>query len=405
MKNCHLIPTVWLLALASSLPCFANPTTPRPKTQAAAEAKPYVLFMGADYFVERQGKLCPVKGFNKKGFVIDMDGRRVAVSADREDLNFQAHQALKVAATGVAISDFKVERAYTQAADPKRAWDTAVRSAAGMSAKMDSERYHADLQIAQIGYMEAAPQMPNAPDPKQNLPQVQGQYSNTQATILADQGPAMQAVSSAPASGAGRAGDSHDAFQLSFDITSRTPTSGVYMMLAVRTREPTDKANPEAIWIIGDDIGDIGPRAKTVRMFRGGFPPGYELTAVQAHFYRDGTEIATNLAPMHVEITGDEAFRIALVDYIGHHRNADVQPVRASSGLPDSVRARIGADQLNRTYYVKVGKNGHPAGAFLDEACTRQVTDEPLASAFAAMRFFPALKSGQPVDAVAAVRL
>ena len=397
------IPVACLLALVTSLPGLADPAAPPANAQNGVQPKPYTLFLGADFSVEWQGKPRPIAGVNEQGFVVDVDGRRVTVSSDREDLRIDGKQALKVAPTGIAISRFETERAYTPANDPKRAQEIAANNAAGLSAKMESERYHADLQIARMGYMESAAPTPNAPDPRQDLPVVRSAYSNIQTQLLADQGGSMQAVNTPGAAGA--AGDGCDAFRLSFDIASGTPTTGVYMVLVVQVRASADKANPGRSWILGQNIDDIGPTAKTVRMFRGGFPPGYELLGTQVHLYRDGVELATNRAPKHVEITADEAFQLSVASYVSQHHGADVSPVRANAGLPPPERARLSAGQLGGTYYVRLDKNGVPQGVFRDEACTQPIADEPLVSVLSTLRYYPALKAGKPVESVVPVQL
>ncbi|HTX65104.1 MAG TPA: hypothetical protein VMD31_04990 [Opitutaceae bacterium] len=403
MKIRQKTSVVALLILVSSLPSLAGPTAPPANAPAATPPKPYTLFMGADFSVEWQGRPRPIKGADERGFVIDVDGSRVNVSFDRGDLKIQGHQALKVAPTGIAISKFAIERAYTPANDPQRAREIAANNAAGMAAKMESERYHADLQIAQIGTMESGIPTAYGPDPKQNLPTVQSAYGNLQAQMLADQGGSMQALNAPGAAGAGQ--DRCDAFRLSFDIAAPTPATGVYAVLVAQVRDPADPAGPGQIWILGKEIGDIGPKAKTVQLFRGGFPPGYALAGTQVHLYRDGTELATNLAPKHVEITADEAFQLSVASYVSQHHGADAPAAPANAGLSGAVRARLGADELGRSYYVKVDKNGLPQGAFRDEACTQPVTGEPLASALAGLRYYPALKAGKPVASVVPVRL
>jgi len=387
------VSVVCLLALVSSLPGFADPAAPHP---TPAQPKPYTLFLGSDLSVEWEGRPCLIKGVNDKGFLIDVGGRRVTVSSDRADLKIGGKQALKVAPTGIAVSQLKIERAYTPANDPKRA---AANASAGMAAKINAETYQMNVQRAQISAILASTPSPYGPTRDQQLESVQKSYSNSVADMLGDQGNAMAAVTN-PADGNG----TYDAFQLSCDITAKTPAKGVYLMLVVHFREPADKANPDRIWILGQEIGDLGPKAKAVRMLRGGFPPGYVLVGTQVHLYSDGAELASDVAPKHVEITADEAFQIAVADYVTQHRNADAQPVKAGEDLPAVVKARLSAGQLGRTYYVKVGRSGVPQGGFLDEACSQKISEEPLAAALSALRFYPALKAGKPVDSVIPVR-
>jgi hypothetical protein len=400
MKNWYHTSAVCFFGFLSCLSGLADPATPRSNEPDAAQSKPYTLFMGTDVSVEWKGKFYPIKDVTEKGFLIDVDGRRVIVSSDSNDFKFQGANALKVAPTGIAISKVEFKRAYTPANDPQR---IAAANAAGMSAKMESERYHADVQIAKMGIASSTSQTTNGPDPKAAMPGLTNDYNRGQGTMLADA--SFSTGINNDFDGENESGGSYDALRLSFDISSPTPATGTYLVLVIKGRDMADKTNPDRVWILGEKIGNIGSEAKTVRLFRGGFPAGYTLTGVSVHLYDERAELATNIAPNHTEITTDEAFQISVVEYTRQHRGADVQPVEATAGQTAKVGARLSADQHGRTYYVKVNKNGLPGDAFMDETCSQKVTEASLTSAISSLRYYPALKAGKPVESVVPVRL
>jgi len=72
--------------------------------------------------------------------------------------------------------------------------------------------------------------------------------------------------------------------------------------------------------------------------------------------------------------------------------------------IPLDLHRNFPARDANRTYYVKVTKNGLPLGAFVDEACTERVTEPDVSSAVMRLRFSPALNKGKPVEGKAVVR-
>jgi hypothetical protein len=55
--------------------------------------------------------------------------------------------------------------------------------------------------------------------------------------------------------------------------------------------------------------------------------------------------------------------------------------------------------------FVKVGKDGMPAGAFLDSACTQPAAEGLISVTIGQLRFTPALDHGHPVEGVAQINL
>lgn len=395
MKLRHRTSIVCLLALAPCLPVLADTAAP---PTAPTATKPYMLFVGADMTAEWQGRLYPIRGVSAKGLVIDVDGRSVTVSPTSDGLRIQGKPSLKVAPTGIEISKLQVLRAYTPENDPKRAREIAEQNATAMAGKADEDQYRSNLAAFEaITYVSSS----YGPDLSQQL---WNSYGQSAATSEIDRSASTTDLGPSGAGMVGETGGSYDALQLSFDVSSRAPATGVYMMLAVRIRASADKAAPQQVAFLGENIGDLGPAPKTVRMFTGGFPPGYSLVGAQVHLYDSRGELGTNVAPKHMEITADEAFQISVAEYVGRHRGEDLPPSQVATGLSGISRLRLFANPHGHTYYVKLGKNGVPQGAFLDEACTQPISEQVLSSVFMGLRFYPALKAGKPVESVVPVK-
>lgn len=400
------IPAAWILSMVSSVVGFADQPASHSNVTGSGPTppKPYLLFLGSDLSVERYGKLCPVKGVTNQGYVIDVDGRRETISATSDELMFQGKQSLKVAPTGIVISQLEIKRTYTPENDPQRAREIAAANAAGMAAKMDNDRYQSNVALARAtNYVSS--QATSESFSTERAYQLQSTYQQASATALSDLGSATTNLSSLGLGGTSGSEGNFDALRVSFDIASPVPANGVYMVMVLRIRDAAHGTAPESVMILGHNIDDVGAKAKTVEVFRGGFPPGYSIVGAQVHFYDARAELASNIAPRHVELTADEAFQFSVAEYVSQHRNADTPAVRATTALPAAARTSLSADQHGRTYFVKVDKSGLPKGAFLDEACTQPVAADNLASALATLRFYPALKAGKPVESVAPVQL
>jgi hypothetical protein len=201
------------------------------------------------------------------------------------------------------------------------------------------------------------------------------------------------------------AAERFDAFSLTFEVSAPRPLTKPYIVVVTRYREQPEQPDTGRIWTYAQALPRVDTKPAKVQMRRGGFPPGYKLEDVQVHLYDQGIEVATNIARKRVAITADEAFQFSIIGYIEQHRGATLQPAPLKMTLPANLRQRLAAEKLSRSFYVKVGKNGMPAGAFADEACVEKITDPDLEAAALALRFNPALNVGKPVEGVAPVRL
>jgi hypothetical protein len=177
------------------------------------------------------------------------------------------------------------------------------------------------------------------------------------------------------------------------------------MIVTVRYREKADRPDKARIWVYAEKLPPIDAKPEKIRLFRGGFPPGYELEDYRMHLYENGSEIATSASRKQVALTADEAFQVTVVDYPGKNRDQTLGPVPARTFWPADLRARVPAAKQGQTVYLKVGKDGKPLGTFVDKSCTHALADAEIDVVMAELRFYPALASGKPIEGVATVRL
>lgn len=404
--------SVLTIALFASLPSVgaaAAGTTGSAKSTSDA-AKPFALYLGMDLQVECQGKLRPVKDVQGASFIVDVDGRRVAVPTQFHGLKIKIDPALKVSPSGITVSDFKPERAYTYDRDPNRILAQAAAGASSESESIDvANAKLVMLQGQMMGIQANAQAHPLDTSYGEHLGELTQMMNNAQDGVnqaLAAQGATINSIGDAASRAAIEAGrELYDAFRLTFDVSAPKPIAKPYMIIVVRRQDDPDKPNTLRQWVYAQELDPIGPKPRTIRLFRDGFPAGYKLVDVQLHLYSAGVEMATNVAHKHVGLTADEAFQFTVVNYVEEHKNATLHPVVAKAGVTESIRSRLPGVALNRIYYVKVAKSGIPAGAFTNEGCTEVVDNADLEAALSATRFYPALKNGKPVEAVVRVRI
>ncbi len=404
-----------LLAFPSAVAIAADPP---PATAAAAgsgdsQAKPYTLYVGTDFAIEWEGQLRPVQGVRENAFVVSVKGSPVVVKPHDADLKIKADDVLKVTASSATISNFKAERTYTPENDPRAKFQQMAGLAASASAPTDIA--HGAMITAQAGAgMSGARAATNTvPEFQAGLNATAAQDASFaaaaegtyQSSLVSESRDINSVASLSVKMQEELAQERYDAFTLTFEVSAPRPLSKPYIVVVTRYRERPEQPDTERIWTYAQELPRVDMKPARVRMARGGFPPGYKLGDVQVHLYDQGVEIATNMARKRVAITADEAFQFSVVGYVQNHRGATLQAEPLKTTLPAVLRERLAAEKLSRSFYVRVGKNGMPVGAFADEACVEKITDPDLAAAASALRFNPALKQGKPVEGVAPVRL
>ncbi len=375
---------------------------------AAPVLKPYMLYMGANLSVEKDGKVWPVQGVQRNSFVIDVDGRRVVVRDS--ELRMKIDNALKLTKGGATIIKLTAERAYTSANDPRHHAREAMMLAGEASDSVDQS-------VATLNDMQGVdgreqqtiahwdPRAGPPPAPTYSAADLANAAGAVQQSVLA-QGSTMNSVPDAIAKEQEELDRQlFDAFRLSFQISSPTPLTDPYLVVVVRFRESPDDAKTTRLLIYAQVLPTINDKPETVRLFRGGFPRGYQLEDYQIHLYEHGTEVATNAAPKHMAMTGDEAFQYSLIDYEIRNREQTKPPAPAKAYWPADLADRLPEAKLDRTVYVKVGRDGRVAGFYENAACSRPVSDAALEAVRSDLHFYPALAKGKAVESVVAFNL
>jgi hypothetical protein len=393
-----------LLASALASPAQANPDAPA----AAAETKTHTLFMGADILVEQNKQAYPVEDVVGGSFVINVDGKVVKVPANWGEVKMKVARSLKLAGTNVSVDRLKADRAYTSGNDPVKKF--MAQQGEMMAAQDAMAARAATMATAQVTSSVAAHSTASSPaGPVQGLPSPWGDPSAAERSFNAA-GASAQSAFSRDAGFVGTMQDElakelFDAIDVEFDVSSAERLAKPYVVIMAQVREKDGKPGESRNWLYAAELDPLDTKPQKVRVKQGGFSPGYELVKYQVHVYDGGQEVATNVAENQVPLTRREAFAYLLLEYLGTHKG-QTQPAAPVLGrINPEVRARLGADQLKHTYFVKVSKDGLPGDAYLDEACSRAVENAVLKSVIMDVRFYPALEKGRPVDGLAPVKL
>ena len=396
------IPALKLSAFCLSVVCLSlhagKKTSPPP-----IEHKDYTLFMGADFQIQKDGKMYPVVDVQGDSFVIKVDGERVLVPVDRRQLKLKASEELKITAEDVPVRNLTMDRAYTPARDPRKKF---LREANAMLELQDTTP-EINRQIgakkdynATMNNPYATPQMKASATANLNktdvaLTQAEGNALNTRyggGTAASE----MQRE---------LAKELFDAMEIQFKVSSPKQLDRPYVIVVARYRNPDDRPNEARNWIFAQQLKPIGEHERNEHFLQGGLTPGFTLISTEFHLYNEGRELATAIAHKRVPLTREEAYEYSIIEYIEAHKSekAKVAPVPAMGNLASDFLIHLSPDEVQGTFFVKVGADGKARDVYRDEACTMKVENAFLASGLKSIWFEPAVEKGKAVEGVATI--
>jgi hypothetical protein len=393
--------TCLVLFSAFSLPIHAadKPAPPTP-----IEHKAYTLFMGADFQIERDRKLYPVIDVRGDSFVIEVNGERVLVPIDRGQLKLKANEALKITAKEVPVRELTIQRAYTPARDPRKKFmkDSPVM------AEMQDTQWEGRRASGALQDYQATTKIPNV-----TALQVGAAWNNYMSAESGFTQAQTNAIGLQYGSG-GAAGQMEDelakelfdAVEIQFKVSSPKPLVRPYVIVVARYRNPDDRPNEARNWIFAKQLNPIGDDERDEHFLQGGLVPGFKMISTEFHLYNEGKEIATDVAHKRVPLSREEAYEYSVIEYIGAHKKQKdkTAPMPAMANFPSDFLDHLGQDEVQGTFFVKVGADGKAREVYKDEACKMKVDDSYLADGLKSIWFEPALEKGKPVDGIAKIR-
>ena len=381
----------------------------------AAEAKPYVLFMRTDIAVAQDKKLYPLKDVSGQNLIVAMDGQMVSVPMVGGLHELEMQRALTLARTSASLSGLEIERSYTPRRDPRmqRQRDAMAAEAAmgdnaslaegSMIAAMNNNytthysgtktaiedptlarrEAMASLNEAHAGVSEALQafkQMNQAEDLRQS-----NITSGGFAHLAAENDMAQELF---------------DALSVRFQISSPVYLEKPYLVLITLFHARDDKPGTARSAVYAKALNPFGSNPIKIDVQQRGFPLGFVVEDLEVHLYSDGHEIPTDLAQKRVPLSREEAFEHLKSKYISGHKGDTLRATPALGRLDRNERAKLKPIQWETIYYAKIAKDGRPLGTFQDEACSQPVEDTVGALA-QNVRYYPAMKSGEPVEGTA----
>jgi hypothetical protein len=410
ISSTGLRPTLCLLMLAGSLAGAAETGPAKP----SAPARTHVLFMGADLSVQREKRYYQVEDVTGSELKIRIGKKEFFVPTRSRSTSLKVSNSLKLSGASVQLDDLQSGPAYTSANDPMRKAIAASGSAGGASALQDLAQGQVNqVAVAEAHAADAAARYGALPEGKEALVNAQNFKNELQLVELASAGSTQELKYSSQNSAAAHvdkmqgemAEGNFDAMEVSFKISSPVELDDPYMVILFRFQERDAKAGEVGMLIHAKSLDPVTDKPKYVRVREAGLPRGFKYVDCEVHIYNRGEEVATNASAKRVELSRGEAQQYLVIEHIGANKGATVAASVVPGTLPPARRKLLSGDQLNRTVYAKIDKDGAVLGVYSDEGCNLQLDDAATLAALGEAFFKPALRQGKPVEGTALVRL
>jgi hypothetical protein len=394
-------------------------------------AKTHTLFMGADFSVNLDKDLYPVRGVIGSSWVIEINGEEKIVSAKQAPMNLKIKPTLKLTDVSATIVGYKKVRAYSFNNDPSvmltRGLSQAAMTNGFLLGNANDAQYVADTQsnkaLGDAGLLASSDNQLGAVGMLATAQSLGAAHYVPSTSISAYQAAvaASAAASLATAQGTAAANLSQtengdepdgrlvttglDAMDVNFDISSEKPLQKPYVVTLARFHPKGTKPGTVQNLVYAKELHPIDAHPTNVHLVEEGFPHDFELVDFQLHLYNRGEEVATTVSSERVELTRDEAFEYVRLEYIDTHKGATLPASPVMGTLPADLPGRLAHGEFRETIFVKVSKDGFAGEPFADASCSKKVGDPYLETVVRSIRFDPALAQGKPVEGVASVDL
>ena len=413
-------PTMRWLGKARSAPALAGIlllSAATLRAEVAPEGKTHTLFMGADISVGYKNGVYPVQDVQGSTWLIDVGGERRQVATKDQHVDIRTTPTMKLTRASATISHLVTERGYTMDNDPsvRLTRDLADSGKLNFSYEVFNNQVAAILGSigdAPVSGLRSAMNTVAMSDLRQLMgggAAIPSLATNGQPSL------AENALTSNSAGGNAGSGDEmygrrglslgFDAMHVSFEIIADHVIRSPYVVTFTRFREKNAKPNEVKMLIYAAQLHQIDPLQQSVDIVEGGFPPEFEMIGFQLHLYEGRKEIATNVAPKRVELTGDEAFEYLKMDYLAAHKGETLAPSPLMGTLPAGFAEDLRSGRFSQLLFVRVSKDGIAEGAYRDASGTTPLDDPAIDEILRNIRFRPALQKGTPVEGLAALNL
>ncbi len=394
-----------LLFAAGSLAARGE-TSPQSQADMPAQAvePTHTLFMGVDLAVQRGDRLLPVRDVQGAHLISKVKGKEIRIPTTGKSLNMKVARTLKVSQRAATLEKVKVDRAYTPGNDPFKKFVAAASMSAGADAVASLAQGHMTTAILNQDYAKVAEAKGYAWGGDSDAVRANASITDfANAAAMADSQSLSTGVHANRLAG-DIAEEAFDALEVSFDVASSTPLTQPYVVVLAQLRAGEAKKATQYNWVYAKAIDGVGEKPSRVYIKQGGFPAGFVIEQCTIHLFNLGEEVPTNHALMRVEMSKDEAYEFATIDYVTKNKEATLPAGLATGQNTEALRRHLADNYKGGPVFVEVTTGGRVSRAFGDKKASEELQDESLMAILRELHFHPALSKGKPVESVVPVK-
>ena len=345
-----------------------------------APDREYRLFVGVDIKILHEDDFGTVTDFSRS--IAQLDGSKDTRIDVRNASRVRFEPTTKVGRAPITIGKIETTRAFSARNDPRRQW---------ASRQAQVQAYQQDQLADQVRNLGNAIQYSGtgiATDGGDGDTFYNPAIANADAKLAAFEAETIALTNDQFYAQRGREAEGsgqEDALVIEAMMSSPHPITDAYVVGIARVQ----KKGVQKDIIFFDDLGELGPEPRKVRVRKDGLPADLEVLEVNLHVFREGQELVSDQSDKQFALTRDEALEYLTLAHTSSHRGQTLPAQPVWSLAPADLFASKHADQFDYVLRVSVDERGSVTS--IDE---NAILPDHIRSIVEDLVFIPALANG-----------
>ena len=340
----------------------------------------YRLFVGVDIKIFHQDDFAVVTDFAHS--IAEVEGAANAKIDVRNASRVRFEPTTKVGRAPITIGAIQTSRAYSARNDPRRQW---------ASRQAQVQAYQNEQQDQQVSILSTAVQYAgngmatNDDDGNTFFNPAILKADNQLAAFKADTAALTDNQFYAQRGQEAENSGQEDALVVEAMMSSPQLISNAYVVGIARVQK--DGVQNDIIFF--DDLGDLGPEPRKVKVRKDGLPANLEVLEVSLHVFREGQELVSDQSDKQFALTREEALEYLTLAHTSSHRGQTLPAEPVWSLAPPELFAAKNPDQFEYALRVSIDERGRVVA--IDE---NAIVPDHIRTIVNDLVFIPALANG-----------
>lgn len=189
----------------------------------------------------------------------------------------------------------------------------------------------------------------------------------------------------------------YDALRIRFSLKSDSYFPRGHLAFIFHLRDGKDDSELKT-WIHFLSLKDISPEDQSYDYFVTSYPDGMRIESQEVFLFANGSEIATNLSPKHVEMTAADARMYLNYQYLSRNEGKTKPPERLWNYLSQDFRKSVHAGLRDDKITLMINEDGVVTDLIMNPAVSAALNPANIRE-ISSQLYLPALENGKPVNA------